>query len=74
MCAISYVLQLDSLERFAVALTQAALMARMLGSQVEVPQWSEIRQRFDAALAAEPKTIDAAQRDMLEAIGLRPSA
>jgi hypothetical protein len=71
ICAVSYVLMLDMLERQAVAIIQAAAMARALGAQVDVPSWFELREQFDDALAAEPKRVNTKDLVMLQAIGLR---
>lgn len=71
LCAVSYVLMLEQLERFYLAAVQAAMFARAFGRGVEVPDWVEIRAHFDEALAREPKRVDRKQLVMLQALGLR---
>lgn len=53
---------------------QAAAMARVLGGQVEVPGWDELRADLDEILAAPPKRLTEQERKqlvMMQAIGLR---
>jgi len=68
---VSYVLLLDMLERMSLAMVQAAVLARALGSSVEVPDWFELRADFDETLAEAPKRVDPKRNAMLVAIGLR---
>jgi hypothetical protein len=62
---------LDELRYIAVAHIQAAAMARALTGSGEVPDWFEIRDRFDTALAQPPERVDTEQQALLIAIGLR---
>ena len=71
ICAVSYVLLVDELERIVLALMQAAALARMLGSSVDMPDWSAVRADFDRALADPPKVVDGRDAAMLTAVGLR---
>jgi len=71
LCAVSYVLMVEQLERFYLAAAQAAMLARALGRGVEVPDWFEVRANFDEALARPPKRVDRKQLHMLQALGLR---
>ena len=68
---MSYVLLLDLLERHTLAAVQSAMLARMLGSTVEIPDWFELREQFDETLAAQPVQTDPKKHAMLVAIGLR---
>jgi hypothetical protein len=75
ICAVSYVLILDELERLAMAFIQAQLFARALAGSGEVPSWTDIRAAFDAALMAPPeKVADVKDHAMLTAIGLREAS
>lgn len=54
---------------------QAALFARVMGSEVEPPDWADARARFDAMLCADPTasvSIEDMDRESLmrEALGL----
>lgn len=73
MCAVAYVLLLEDLQRRIATETQAALFARAMGENVEVPDPVEIRRRFDDLLAAEPEQAKPADRGtvLAEAFGLR---
>lgn len=71
MCAVAYVLMVEELRFVAVAHIQAAAMARTLTGAGEVPDWFELRDRFDAALAEPPQRVDAKREALLVAIGLR---
>lgn len=55
MCALAYVLLLEDLYRRIATETQAALFARAMGENVEIPDPVAIRARFDALLAEEPQ-------------------
>lgn len=72
MCAVAYVLWLEELNQRVTTQTQAALFARAMGTDVEVPDPVQVRERFDAMLAEEPVQVHATRRDVLaEAFGLR---
>jgi hypothetical protein len=68
---MAYLHLVDQLEAMVMASVQAALFARYLGRDVEVPDVLQARRRFDEALAAEPVKVNREEAVMLEAIGLR---
>ena len=70
LCAVSYVLMVEQLERFYLAAVQAAMLGRALGRGVPVPDWFEIRASFDEALARPPQRVDRKHQVMLQALGL----
>jgi hypothetical protein len=53
------------------AYTVGALVAAAMGQQVEAPDWDEVRDAFDRALAAEPEPERAAEPDTPKAIKMR---
>lgn len=65
----------DRLERWVLATAHAALTARALGAQVDVPDWAEAKARFDELLAADPVRAtsewDSDRSVLLAAVGLR---
>jgi hypothetical protein len=65
--------QLSRLEAFTSAAVQAALIARQLGRDVDVPDAIEIRRKFDEVLAREPESARTMtkQQIMQTAVGLR---
>lgn len=71
VCAVSYVILWESLERHTLVILHAALVSRMLGGQAEVPDMGTVRADFDAALAQAPKTISPTNAVIMRAIGLR---
>jgi len=72
VCAVAYVLWLEELHRHLATQTQAALFARAMGNDVEIPDPVDARARFDAMLAEEPVRAHSTRRDVLaEAFGLR---
>lgn len=66
-----YVWQLEELERQMSTQILAASLARVLGAEVEVPDWWEQRRQFDAELAAEPPRVDPDMAVLRRAVGLR---
>jgi hypothetical protein len=71
LCALAYVVMLETLERMAMVVIGSKMTARLSGVDVEVPNWYQIRVDFDQALAVEPERVDVGKLAMLEAIGLR---
>lgn len=64
---------LEQVERRTATETQAALFARSMGGEVEVPDPAEIRERFDALLRAVPVGVgvpDTREAVLREAFGL----
>jgi hypothetical protein len=49
---------------------QAAVTARALGAEVEIPDPDEARARFDALLVQEPKAKDAKRMTLEAALGI----
>ena len=71
MCAVAYVLWLDELYRHIAVQTQAALFARAMGNDVEVPDPYAMRTRFDELLRADPEETPSSRRGvLLEAFGV----
>lgn len=69
---MSYVILWEALERQTLVMIHAALIARMLGSQVDVPDMGDTRDAFDAALAAPVERATGTPQDVLRrALGLR---
>lgn len=73
MCAVAYVLLLEDLNRRIAVETQAALFARAMGENAEIPDPVAIRARFDAMLAEEPVQARPADRGtvLAEAFGMK---
>jgi hypothetical protein len=70
-----YALLLEDLRRRVDSMTTAAAIAAVMGSDVTLPDWFDVRERFDADLCAPPdhqrpeyQTPEAIQ---LRALGLR---
>jgi hypothetical protein len=71
VCAVAYVLMLEELYRQIAVHTQAALFARAMGNDVDVPDPYAARARFDELLRADPDTTPSSRRGvLLEAFGL----
>lgn len=72
MCALAYVLWLEEVDRQTAAYTQAALFARAMGGEADIPDPHVIRARFDELLAAEPAGVGERSRSdtLREAFGL----
>ncbi len=74
LLSVTYVLQLEDLSRQVQAHTIAAGVAQVMGGDVEIPRWSDVRARYDAALAGPPQEqdpeYDTEQAIMLRALGL----
>ncbi len=65
-----YVWQLEELERQMSTQILAANLARVLGAEVDVPDWWSLREQFDADLGAEPPRIDPDMAVLRRAVGL----
>jgi hypothetical protein len=65
------VLLLQELQRHIHTNTLAAMMAAAVGAQVEMPDETEIRAEFDAALRAEPKRESPERLALMRGLGLR---
>jgi hypothetical protein len=71
VCAVAYVLWLEEVNRQTDIQTQAALFARAMGGEVEIPDRMQIRARFDQLLAEEPAGRPTSRRAvLLEAFGV----
>lgn len=68
---MAYVLLWEALERQTLVMIHAALIARMFGSDVDVPDMDETRAAFDAALAEPLVRVDTPQAVMRRALGLK---
>lgn len=72
MCAVAYVLWLEELHRNIDVQIQAALFARAMGNDVDIPDPHAIRTRFDEMLRAVPAGVGPQSRRavLLEAFGV----
>jgi hypothetical protein len=70
LCAVAYVLLLERLERQVSALTSGAVVARAIGSDVDIPMIDDVRAEFDAWLCSEPELVDPDMATMRYALGL----
>lgn len=70
-CAVAYVLALEELRQQVTTNTLAATLAQAMGADAEIPDWPTTRAGFDAALAAEPRTVDPDEMTLSRALGLR---
>lgn len=71
VCAVSYVILWEALERHTLVIIHAALISRMFGGDAEAPDIGDVRAQFDAMLAAEPKRETPENMVIMRAIGLR---
>ena len=72
MCDAAFVVLVQRLEVQVSAAQQAAWMAKVLGaSEVEVPSMDEAIDQFGAFVCSEPETMDDADRELRDALGLR---
>ena len=71
ICAVSYVILWEALERQTLVMIHAALIARMFSSDVDVPDLAGARASFDAALVAPVERVDTPHAVMRRALGLR---
>lgn len=68
-----YAIHAETIERAELALYQARLTGRALGSDLEVPALGEAQRRFDEFLESEPTGSDDAdpsRRDWMLSMGL----
>lgn len=70
MCAVSYVLLVDEVERRALTMLTVAAIAASAGNRVEFVDPVQARADFDAALTAGPVEVDADQLALIRALGL----
>lgn len=71
MCALAYTLWLEEINRRIDIDTQAALFARAMGGEAEIPDAYAIRARFDELLRQEPAGIPTTRKAvLLEAFGV----
>lgn len=71
---MAYTMWLEELQRRIDIETQAALMARMFGQDVPVPDGPALRRRFDEMLSEEPRGLSmptSRTELLLEAFGRR---
>lgn len=68
-----YVLQIDELERRVGVEIQAAVAARAMGADVEVPDPTQVREQFDVWLESEPEglKVDPVRATLMRALGLK---
>ena len=69
VCDLVHMLHVERIERKVLAERQGAIANPYW--QGDLPSVWEAWEEFDAALVAEPKVIDPAEADLLEALGLR---
>jgi len=70
VCAVAYVMVLDRIERRCDAFTQAAAVSRAMGGEAEIPDFDEIRDKFDRWLCEQPAELDPDDAALREALGL----
>lgn len=70
MCALSYTLQLDEIERETLALVGPITAARIQGADVEIPTLAGAREHFNAWLLSDEGGDDSDNAVMLRALGL----
>jgi hypothetical protein len=72
VCALAYVMWLEEVDRQTAIHTQAALFARAMGADAEIPDPHAIRARFDELLAAAPVGVGEQSRTdtLREAFGM----
>lgn len=71
ICAVSYVILWEALERQTLVAMHAALISRMLGGTGEVPNVADVRAAFDASLMEEPARVSSSDTVIMRALGLR---
>jgi len=72
VCDTAFVVLVQRLEVQVAAAQQAAWTARVIrGAEVEVPSMDEAIDQFEAFVCSEPVTMDAADRELRDALGLR---
>lgn len=71
LCAVVYAMFVERWDAAANAVLTAALVARAMGSEVQVPDLVAMREANDAALREEPEETDPDKWVLLRALGLR---
>lgn len=70
LCALSYTLQVEELDRITAANYQAAVMAQAQGAKVEVPNIAAVRRQFDEWLMEDPGDVDQTELIKMRALGV----
>lgn len=73
LCAVVYAMWVERWDAQTNAVLTAALVARAMGADVQIPDPVQLREANDAALRAEPKgeETDPDRLVLLQALGLR---